>query len=253
MRPVATACDLVELDALFIVSRATGKWRSPASSPVHYRAMEPGDPAEKLWDQLLRQGIAPQVIDAMRTVPRPLFLPESLRPSAWDNRALPIGHGQTISQPYIVGLMTQSLELRPTDRVLEIGTGSGYQAAILSRLAAHLYTIERIAELQEAARQRIESLGIRNVSFRVGDGGAGWPEEAPFDAVIVTAAVPAIPAPLWTQLAEGGRMVLPIAGGGDQDLVLARKVRGESCERILCPCAFVPLVGEFGLQKENRA
>jgi protein-L-isoaspartate(D-aspartate) O-methyltransferase len=179
----------------------------------------------------------------MRSVPRLGFVPDSLRAFAWENRALSIGHGQTISQPYIVGLMTQSLDLHPTDRVLEIGTGSGYQAAVLSRLAKHVYTVELIAELSLSARSRLEELGCRNVSFRIGDGSLGWTEEAPFEAVLVTACAPAMPPRLFEQLAPGGRIVYPRGDDREQELILARKTAsGQAKETFLCRCAFVPLV-----------
>ena len=187
-----------------------------------------------------------RVLSAMARVPRHLFVPPELVPYAYEDRPLPIGAGQTISQPYIVALSTQALELSPQDRVLEIGTGSGYQAAVLAELAGEVYTVERLPELSQAARERLERLGYRNLHFRVGDGTKGWPDEAPFDAILVTAAAPKVPQSLVEQLAEGGRLVIPIGGRESQDLWLMRR-RTRRLEKVyLCPCTFVPLIGEEG-------
>jgi len=187
-----------------------------------------------------------RVLSAMERVPRHLFVPPELVPYAYEDRPLPIGAGQTISQPYIVALSTQALELSPQDRVLEIGTGSGYQAAVLAELAGEVYTVERLPELSQAARERLERLGYRNLYFRVGDGTKGWPDEAPFDAILVTAAAPKVPQSLVEQLAEGGRLVIPIGGRESQDLWLMRR-RTRRLEKVyLCPCTFVPLIGEEG-------
>jgi len=182
-----------------------------------------------------------EVLQAMEQVPRHEFVPESSIDQAYEDHPLFIGHGQTISQPYIVALMTEVLELGPDDRVLEIGTGSGYQAAILSRLAAEVYSIEIIEELGLAAAARLDSLGYDNVKVRIGDGYLGWPEKAPFDAVIVTAAPERIPQALVDQLAEGGRMVLPV-GVGIQDLVLVEKREGKITQREITGVRFVPMV-----------
>jgi len=187
-----------------------------------------------------------RVLSAMARVPRHLFVPPELVPYAYEDRPLPIGAGQTISQPYIVALSTQALELSLQDRVLEIGTGSGYQAAVLAELAGEVYTVERLPELSQAARERLERLGYRNLHFRVGDGTKGWPDEAPFDAILVTAAAPKVPQSLVEQLAEGGRLVIPIGGRESQDLWLMRR-RTRRLEKVyLCPCTFVPLIGEEG-------
>jgi len=201
----------------------------------------------ELVAELKALGISdPRVLAAMERVPRHLFVPPEFLPYAYEDRPLPIGAGQTISQPYIVALSTQALELSPTDRVLEIGTGSGYQTAVLAELAGEVFTIERIPELSRLAQERLLSLGYGNIKFRVGDGTVGWPEEAPFDAILVTAAAPKAPKSLLDQLAEGGRMVIPIGGRTSQDLWLFRK-RGRRLEReYLCPCTFVPLIGEEG-------
>ena len=197
--------------------------------------------------ELRAQGIHDErVLAALGRVPRHVFVPPELLSYAYVNQPLPIGCGQTISQPYIVALSTEALALSPTDRVLEIGTGSGYQTAILAELAEEVYTVERLPELSEAARKRLSALGYTNVHFRVGDGTKGWPEKAPFDAILVTAAAPKPPKSLLDQLAEGGRMVIPTGGRTSQDLWLLRKRDGRLERIYLCPCTFVPLVGEEG-------
>ncbi len=184
----------------------------------------------------------PRVLAAMLQVPRHLFVPEAWRAEAYSDRPLPIGLGQTISQPYIVAYMTEALEPGPRDRVLEIGTGSGYQAAVLSRIVAHVYTIEILPELSRRAQRVLSKLGYDNISFRIGDGYAGWPEEAPFDGIILTAAPPRLPRPLLEQLRVGGRLVAPV-GRGSQVLIRVRRTeRGYETERLL-PVRFVPMVG----------
>ena len=185
-----------------------------------------------------------RVIGAIRKVPREAFVPSSERDLAYINRPLPIGHGQTISQPYIVAVMTDMLAVAPGSRVLEIGTGCGYQAAILAELAARVYTVEVVAPLAAAARERLVSLGYRNIEFRVGDGGLGWPEAAPFDRIIVTAAAPTCPGALIEQLSPGGRMVVPVGRTGfTQTLTLIEKdADGRITESPTLPVAFVPLV-----------
>lgn len=187
----------------------------------------------------------PRVSEALARVPRERFVPADLAARAYDNRPLPIGHGQTISQPLIVAVMTHLLRLRPDARVLEVGTGSGYQTAILAELAKEVVTIEVVEELAAEARRRLEALGYRNIEYRVGDGAAGCPERAPFDGIIVTAAGPEIPPALIEQLAPGGRLVIPI--GADplsQHLVLVEKdAQGQVSRRRLFPVAFVPLTG----------
>lgn len=202
---------------------------------------------KELVAELRYKGIRdPRVLSAMEKVPRHLFvLPEYL-PWAYDDRPLPIGLGQTISQPYIVALSTEALELSPEDKVLEIGTGSGYQTAILAELAKEVFTVERLAELSWEAQERLRRLGYRNVRFRVGDGTKGWPEEAPFPAILVTAAAPRVPPSLLEQLSEGGRLVIPVGGRFHQDLWLVRKKGGKPVYEHLCPVSFVPLIGEEG-------
>ncbi|NBV22648.1 MAG: protein-L-isoaspartate(D-aspartate) O-methyltransferase [Proteobacteria bacterium] len=179
---------------------------------------------------------------AMRTVPRHEFVPENQRFYAYDDRALPIGHGQTISQPYIVAFMTEQLKPQPTDKVLEIGTGSGYQAAILSGLVKEIFTIEIVTPLAERAEADLRRLGYTNVFVRAGDGYAGWPEHAPFDAIIVTCAPDQVPAPLVEQLKEGGRMIIPVGpDGGVQELYLLEKHGGAVKQHAVLPVRFVPM------------
>ena len=177
-------------------------------------------------DQIAARGVRePRVLDAMRRVPRHLFVPEALRAAAYEDSPLPIGHGQTISQPFIVAWMTEALQVTPQSRVLEIGTGSGYQAAVLSLVVADVYTIEIVAPLAESARHTLESLGYTNVHAMVGDGYAGWPEHAPFDAIIVTAAPDHVPQPLIDQLRVGGRLVVPVGGRGAQQMTVITRQR----------------------------
>jgi protein-L-isoaspartate(D-aspartate) O-methyltransferase len=192
--------------------------------------------------QIERRGIEdPRVLQALRDVKRHLFVPEEERDSAYEDHPLPIGHGQTISQPYIVALMTETIEPKATDRVLEIGTGSGYQAAVLSKLVAEVYSIEIVEPLGRAAAERLQQLGFANVHVKVGDGYQGWPEHAPFDAIVVTAAPPEIPPALIEQLAEGGRMVLPV-GTTFQELMLVQKKGGQILKRVITAVRFVPMV-----------
>ncbi len=197
----------------------------------------------------------PRVLETMGEIPRHLFVDEDLWDSAYKDRPLPIGYGQTISQPYIVAFMTQALRL-PEDGqavVLEIGTGSGYQAAILSRLAAKVYSIERIEALARRTRQLLQKLGIDNIEIKVGDGGYGWPEYGPYDAIIATAAAPEIPPPLTIQLKDGGRLVAPVGPRWQQELVRLYK-RGDNLIREnLAPVAFVPLIGEHGWAEDEYA
>lgn len=192
-----------------------------------------------------KSALDPRVKRALREVPRHLFVPPAYRAHAYENRPLPIGYGQTISQPYIVALMTELLEPRPDHAVLEIGTGSGYQAAVLSRLVQRVYTVEIIEPLAEQARTRLGELGYTNVEVRLGDGYYGWEERAPFDGIVVTAAASHIPPPLVQQLKPGGRMVIPVGGHFlTQSLMLVEKnLQGEVSTRQLLPVSFVPLTG----------
>lgn len=200
--------------------------------------------------QLRSRGIRDaRVLQAFREVPRHLFVPPERADEAYDDHPLDIGLGQTISQPYMVALMTEALRLRGGERVLEIGTGSGYQTAILAHLCRCVYTIERLEGLSQRAQATLEQLGLRNIRFRVGDGTLGWPEEAPFDAILVTAAGPSVPPSLEAQLADGGRLVMPVGGWGEQELIALER-RGDSFRREnLGGCVFVPLIGREGWSK----
>jgi len=194
--------------------------------------------------QIEERGVRdPRTLAAMRKVPRHLFVPPSLLRDAYSDHPLPIGHGQTISQPYIVAFMTEALSLRGGEKVLEIGTGSGYQAAVLAEIAARVYTIEIVAPLAEEARVRLARLGYRNVEVRAGDGYQGWAEAAPFDAVIVTAAAPRIPEPLKQQLKDGGRLVIPV-GEDDQELIVVTRRGSDYVEQRVLPVRFVPMTGK---------
>ena len=184
-----------------------------------------------------------RTLAALRKVPRHLFVPTPLVGQAYDDHPLPIGGGQTISQPYIVAFMTEALGLEGGEKVLEIGTGSGYQAAVLAEIAARVFTIEIVAPLAEQARQRLADLGYTNVSVRSGDGYAGCPEEAPFDAIMITAAAPRIPEPLKEQLRDGGRMILPV-GEDYQELVVVRRNGARFDQERVLPVRFVPMTGD---------
>ena len=187
-----------------------------------------------------------RVLDAMGRVPRHLFVPAEMRQYAYLDSPLPIGENQTISQPYIVALMTQLAEPKPGDRVLEVGTGSGYQAAVLSCLTEHVFTIEIISTLAERARITLAGLGYDRVSVRAGDGYEGWPEKAPFNIIVVTAAAPRLPEPLQNQLAEGGRLVIPVGNPGfGQMLARYRKKNGKLERENVLPVVFVPMTGRI--------
>ena len=199
--------------------------------------------ARMVRTQLADRGIRDaRVLQAMLEVPRHEFIPEELRSEGYEDRPLPIGAGQTISQPYIVALMLQHLALQPADRVLEVGTGSGYVSALLSRMCAKVYSVERYAELAASAKGVLERLGYSNVHVSVGDGSQGLPEFAPFDAILVSAATSEVPAALFTQLREGGRMIAPVGSPFTQELQLIRKVDGKPEVEHLEGCRFVPLV-----------
>lgn len=199
-------------------------------------------------EQLVPRGIVdPRVLQAMRTVPRHLFVETFWQPRAYDDSPLPIGAEQTISQPYMVALMTELLELTPCDRVLEIGTGSGYQAAVLAELAAEVFSIERLETLTRRARAVLDELGYgARIHLRTGDGANGWPEAAPFNAMVITAAVQHVPRPLMTQLAEGARLVLPLGDSELQELARIRKEREGLRADYFGGCRFVKLIGEYG-------
>jgi len=198
-------------------------------------------------EQIAARGVKDErVLAAMRTVPRHEFLPEAIRGMAYDGNSLPLGEGQTMSQPYMVALMTGLLELTGAERVLEIGTGSGYQAAVLAELCEKVYTVERIKTLADKARAVLDRLGYRTVAIKVYDGTYGWKEMAPFDAIMVTAGAPDVPAPLVLQLKEGGRMVVPVGDRQGQALLkVVKTAEGVVTERSI-PCTFVPLIGSHG-------
>jgi protein-L-isoaspartate(D-aspartate) O-methyltransferase len=202
--------------------------------------------------QIRARGVAdPRVLAALRLVPRHRFVPENLWSQAYGDYPLPIGEDQTISQPYIVALMTAILELQETDRVLEVGTGSGYQAAILAELAAAVFSIDRKGGLADQARSILDSLGYRNIRIRVGDGTLGWPEEAPFDGILVTAGAPQVPRPLVEQLAGGGRLVIPVGDRFTQTLTCVRQT-GEGLKiEYYGGCRFVRLIGKYGWDGEE--
>ncbi|MFH1465963.1 MAG: protein-L-isoaspartate(D-aspartate) O-methyltransferase [Pseudomonadota bacterium] len=199
-------------------------------------------------DQIERRGLRePRLTRALRRVPRHRFMPEVRSQQAYGDHPLPIGSSQTISQPYIVALMTSELQLRGTERVLELGTGSGYQTAVLAELAAEVFTVERLPELAERARSLLEVLGYANIQFRTGDGTVGWSEAAPFDGILVTAGSPRLPRPLIDQLAEGGRLVVPVGDRWVQDLAVVEKRAGGALDETSAGgCRFVPLIGEHG-------
>jgi protein-L-isoaspartate(D-aspartate) O-methyltransferase len=203
--------------------------------------------------QLAARGIrSRRVLAAMAWVPREWFVPPTYARSAYDDKPLPIGSGQTISQPYVVALMTSYVEPSRHDRVLEIGTGSGYQAAVLARLVARVYTTERLPDLLLEALDRFRRLGITNIATRLTDGASGWPQAAPFDAILVTAAAPNVPAPLVDQLAPRGRLVIPVGDLADQDLVIVtRSASGRLEERRAGGVRFVPLISRLGFREEG--
>jgi protein-L-isoaspartate(D-aspartate) O-methyltransferase len=198
-------------------------------------------------DQIAARGIKDQrLLEVMLEIPRHLFVDEAMWSQAYNDHPLPIGEKQTISQPYIVALMTEALDLRPKDRVLEIGTGSGYQTAILAKLADWVYTVERIRNLAIRARKVLDRLHLYNVSLRIGDGSEGWPEHSPYDAIIVTAGAPEFPQPLVDQLADGGRMVIPVGDRYTQTLWKVTKRGKELRKEDLGGCRFVDLLGKYG-------
>ena len=212
-------------------------------------SQEPNQAAERMVRlQMENRDITdPRVLESMRRVPRHLFVPPGSRASAYEDHPISIGHQQTISQPYIVAFMTQALMLRGGERVLEIGTGSGYQTAVLAELCADVFTIERIPELAAAAGKALDELGYRRVSFRTGDGGEGWPEHAPSDRILVAAAAPSVPPRLCEQLADNGIMVIPVGDWrGSQEIAVARRTGGRVSIEWSIGCRFVPLIGEGG-------
>ncbi|MGB9734949.1 MAG: protein-L-isoaspartate(D-aspartate) O-methyltransferase [bacterium] len=201
-------------------------------------------------EQLISRGITSQkILDAFRKVPRHLFVEDGLVYQAYGDYPLPIAEGQTISQPYIVALMTQALDLKPEDTVLEIGTGSGYQTAILAELASKVYSIERFGSIASKARKLLDELGYHNVMIIIGDGTKGYDKKAPYDGIIVTAGAPYVPDPLIAQLKDGGRLVIPVGGEYSQELLKITKQGGALKEESLGGCRFVKLIGEYGWEK----
>jgi protein-L-isoaspartate(D-aspartate) O-methyltransferase len=207
---------------------------------------------QQLFSSLRSAGIDDgRVLDALAMTPRELFVGNALRSVAYEDRALGIGLGQTISQPLMVAVMTQALQLHGSERVLEIGTGSGYQTAILARLATYVYSLERYQQLAYQAAYRLQELQITNVSLYVGDGSLGWPDEAPYDRILVTAAAPTIPVRLLLQLARGGILVVPVGVREHQDLLFVRRTLDQPEIHNLGGCLFVPLVGEEGWEEDG--
>jgi protein-L-isoaspartate(D-aspartate) O-methyltransferase len=203
--------------------------------------------------QIRQRGIrSPRVLDAMSSVPRHLFVPAQLLANAYRDEPLPIGEGQTISQPFMVAAMAEALSLEGSERVLEVGAGSGYQAAVLSLLAREVIAIESQPALAAAARERLLQLGYSNVRIVEGDGSLGWPSDAPYEAILVTAAAPAIPPPLIEQLAKGGRLVIPVGSVKDQELLRVTKIGGKVTQQSLFVCRFVPLLGHYGWQQKTK-
>ena len=217
--------------------------RAEPAKPADYAAARKEMVAEQISGQG-RNVSDPSVIEVMAQVPRHEFVPAEIRTHAYEDRPLPIGHEQTISQPYIVAFMTEKLAPKRADRVLEIGTGSGYQAAVLSKLVAEVYSIEIVQPLAKRASADLQRLGYRNVHVRAGDGYLGWPEAAPFDAIIVTCAPDHVPEPLVAQLKDGGRMIIPVGPPGSQELVLLEKRSGKLERRAVLPVRFVPMTGK---------
>jgi protein-L-isoaspartate(D-aspartate) O-methyltransferase len=238
--------------AIFPVMRRFSQWLLVAMLAATACGQKPAEPSDfaaerqrMVQQQLMARGINDaRVLAAMAKVPREEFVPPESRAASYEDGPMPIGHGQTISQPYIVAFMTEQLRPKPSDHVLEIGTGSGYQAAILAGLVKDVYTIEIIEALAKDAEATLQRLGYKNVHAKVGDGYRGWPEHAPFDAITVTCAPDHVPQPLIDQLKEGGRMIIPVGGFGNQELYLLEKKSGQLQRRAVLPVRFVPMAGE---------
>lgn len=208
---------------------------------------------KSLVEQVRRQGVNdPRILNVLGRVPRERFVPPDERPHSTEDRALPIGLKQTISQPFIVALMTLELALTGVERVLEIGTGSGYQTAILAELSGLIFTVERHPLLSLRARGILDGLGYTNIHYLVGDGSLGWSDEAPFDRILLTAAAPAVPPTLFSQLVEGGLLVAPIGSADDQKIVVVRKQDGVPVSHDVLACRFVPLIGEEGWPESTK-
>lgn len=241
MVPISKVKLLSLLMAMGLAAVACGQ--NPAAATGDSQARQR---AAMVETQIVKRGVtAERVLAAMRRVPRHRFVPPEMKNLAYGDNPLAIGHGQTISQPYIVAFMTAALELKGHEKVLEIGTGSGYQAAVFGELVKEVYSIEIVKPLGERAAKALAEAGYKNVKTRIGDGYRGWPEAAPFDAIMVTCAPDEIPQPLIEQLAEGGRMIIPVGGqGGPQELVLLVKKAGEIVRKKVLPVRFVPMTGE---------
>jgi protein-L-isoaspartate(D-aspartate) O-methyltransferase len=208
---------------------------------------------EMVERQIRQRGIrSARVLEAMASVPRHLFVPPQLAANAYRDEPLPIGEAQTISQPFMVAAMAEALSLEGSEKVLEVGAGSGYQAAVLSHLAREVIAAESQPALAATARERLAQLGYSNVRIVEGDGSLGWPADAPYEAILVTAAAPAVPPPLLEQLAEGGRLVIPVGSVKDQELVRVTKTRGRVSQQSLFACRFVPLLGRYGWQQKSK-
>ena len=252
---VKKALIVAALLAVALTGALTAMWLGANSNPE--RSPGEPDPFTGLQRRMVQEQLAgpgrgitnARVLAVMERVPRQEFLPAHLRASAYEDSALPIGYGQTLSQPYIVALMTELLEPQPADRVLEIGTGSGYQAAILASLVQEVFTIEIIEPLANRAAATLKDLAFTNVHVRAGDGYRGWPEAAPFDGIIVTCAPERVPPPLVDQLREGGRMIIPVGETGNQQLFLLRKQEGKLERRAVLPVRFVPMTGDARLSQ----
>lgn len=240
--------------AVFLLAQAALWLDSAEADPNQQKSSDPYAAARRkmIERDLKGRGISdPRVLAAMETVPRHLFVAERQRAVAYDDRPLPIGDGQTISQPYMVAVMAELLDLKSSEKVLEIGTGSGYHAAVLARLAAEVCSVEILPPLGERAKELLDRLGSANVEIKIGDGFYGWDEKAPFDAILMTAAAPRVPEPLWRQLREGGRLVMPLgAPRRTQKLVKIRKVAGKQVMEVVTDVIFVPLTG--AIQKAPR-
>jgi protein-L-isoaspartate(D-aspartate) O-methyltransferase len=245
-KAVAPLVALISISAAGLLTSQDSDRRRDQWYERGYMTRAPGSPVAAMIERQLRgRGISdPQVLRVMGSVPREKFVPKELRDSAYDDHPLPIGYGQTISQPFIVAFMTEQLQPKKSQRVLEIGTGSGYQAAVLSDLVAEVYTIEIVRPLAQRAEAVLSELGDKNVHVKAGDGYKGWPEHAPFDAIIVTAAPDHVPPPLVEQLKEGGRMVIPVGKSGWQKLYLLEKREGQIRQTAVLPVKFVPLTRE---------
>lgn len=245
MKKYLQLCWVILVAGLILITPGVGAGEAKYLRERHEMINAIEDDVLRTSQYIGRQDLDTKVMDALRMVPRHEFVPRSMVPHAYENRPLPIGHGQTISQPYIVALMSDLIGIRLGDRVLEVGTGSGYQAAILDAMGAEVYTIEIIKPLAEEAVERLKRLGYYRIHTKTGDGYYGWPDAAPFDAIVVTAAASHVPPPLIKQLKPGGRMVIPVGSQFmvQQLLLVEKSEQGEVRSRQILPVRFVPLTG----------